>query len=87
MSLFYSIPDVYDMAADIGREFESLIDSHGAEHVTALMQKVGNQLTNRLGLSLDRGEYTCNQPEIIREKVLNKYIFASQQSVSLGTNS
>ena len=44
MSLFYSIPDVYDMAADIGREFESLIDSHGAEHVTALMQKVGNQL-------------------------------------------
>ena len=32
------------MAADIGREFESLIDSHGAEHVTALMQKVGNQL-------------------------------------------
>ena len=75
MSLFYSIPDVYDMAADIGREFESLIDSHGAEHVTALMQKVGNQLTNQFGSS-HRGEYTCNPPEIIREKVLNKYIFA-----------
>ena len=80
MSLFYSIPDVYDMAADIGREFESLIDSHGAEHVTALMQKVGNQLTNQLVGSSHKGEYTCNQPEIIREKVLNKYIFASQQS-------
>ena len=52
MSLFYSIPDVYDMAADIGREFESLIDSHGAEHVTALMQKVGNQLTNQFVSSL-----------------------------------
>ena len=35
-----SVPDVYDMAADIGREFEALIDSHGADHVTGLMQKV-----------------------------------------------
>jgi len=49
-----SIPDVYDMAADIGREFESLIDSHGAEHVTALMQKVISALEHLEALSGER---------------------------------
>jgi len=32
--------DVYDIASDIGKEFEELIDSHGADHITSLMQKV-----------------------------------------------
>jgi len=35
-----NLVDVYDMAADIGKEFEILIDQHGAEQVTQLMQKV-----------------------------------------------
>jgi len=35
-----SVADVYDIAADIGKEFEVLIDSHGPDHVTQLMQKV-----------------------------------------------
>merc|ERR1719471_2433142 len=35
-----NVVDVYDIAADIGKEFEHLIDQHGAEEVTSLMQKV-----------------------------------------------
>ena len=35
-----NVVDVYDIAADIGKEFEQLIDHHGAEEVTSLMQKV-----------------------------------------------
>jgi len=35
-----NLVDVYDIAADIGKEFEQLIDQHGAEEVTSLMQKV-----------------------------------------------
>ena len=35
-----TLVDVYDMAADIGREFEVLIDSEGAEKVALLMSKV-----------------------------------------------
>jgi len=35
-----NLVDVYDIAADIGKEFEELIDQHGAEQVTTLMQKV-----------------------------------------------
>merc|ERR1719471_1069412 len=35
-----NLVDVYDIAADIGKEFEHLIDHHGAEEVTSLMQKV-----------------------------------------------
>jgi len=35
-----NLVDVYDMAADIGKEFEELIDKHGPEQVTELMKKV-----------------------------------------------
>ena len=35
-----TVADVYDMAADIGKEFEFLIDAHGPETVSGLMQKV-----------------------------------------------
>eukprot|EP00088_Acartia_fossae_P043872 TRINITY_DN46388_c0_g1_i1.p1 TRINITY_DN46388_c0_g1~~TRINITY_DN46388_c0_g1_i1.p1 ORF type:complete len:462 (-),score=109.15 TRINITY_DN46388_c0_g1_i1:42-1427(-) len=35
-----TLVDVYDMAADIGKEFEELIDNEGAEKVTMLMSKV-----------------------------------------------
>jgi len=35
-----TLVDVYDIAADIGKEFEELIDLHGPDQVTQLMQKV-----------------------------------------------
>lgn len=35
-----TVAEVYDVAADIGKEFEAVIDSHGPDHVSALMQKV-----------------------------------------------
>jgi len=35
-----NLVDVYDIAADIGKEFEELIDLHGPDQVTQLMQKV-----------------------------------------------
>ncbi|XP_059090961.1 RILP-like protein homolog isoform X4 [Tigriopus californicus] len=34
-----SVAQVYDMAADIGREFESLIDAYGPDSITGLMPK------------------------------------------------
>lgn len=46
-----SVADVYDIAADIGKEFEVLIDSHGPEHVTQLMQKVISALEHLEKLS------------------------------------
>ena len=35
-----SVVDVYDIAASIGKGFESIIDNHGPEAVTELMPKV-----------------------------------------------
>ncbi len=35
-----SVVDVYDIAAAIGKEFETIIDNHGPEAVTELMPKV-----------------------------------------------
>lgn len=39
-----SVVDVYDLASDIGKECEKIIDCYGAEAVTALMPKVVNAL-------------------------------------------
>lgn len=35
-----SVIDVYDIAQDIGREFESIIDTYGTDAITGLMPKV-----------------------------------------------
>ena len=35
-----TVVDVYDWAGEIGKEFERLIDSFGADSVTGLMPKV-----------------------------------------------
>lgn len=35
-----SVVDVYDIAQDIGREFEAIIDRYGSEAITGLMPKV-----------------------------------------------
>lgn len=39
-----SVVDVYDLASEIGKECEQIIDCYGAEAVTALMPKVVNAL-------------------------------------------
>lgn len=39
-----SVVDVYDLASDIGKECEKIIDCYGAEAVTCLMPKVVNAL-------------------------------------------
>ena len=35
-----SVVDVYDMATEVGKEFEKIIDQYGAESVQALVPKV-----------------------------------------------
>ncbi|XP_015366251.1 PREDICTED: RILP-like protein homolog isoform X3 [Diuraphis noxia] len=39
-----SVIDVYDMAQDIGREFETIIDAYGTDAITGLMPKVVSAL-------------------------------------------
>lgn len=39
-----SVVDVYDLASDIGKQCEKIIDCYGAEAVTALMPKVVHAL-------------------------------------------
>lgn len=39
-----SVVDVYDLASEIGKECEKIIDCYGAEAVTALMPKVVQSL-------------------------------------------
>lgn len=39
-----SVVDVYDLASDIGKECEKIIDTYGADAVTSLMPKVINAL-------------------------------------------
>lgn len=39
-----SVVDVYDMAQDIGREFENIIDTYGTDAITGLMPKVVSAL-------------------------------------------
>lgn len=39
-----SVVDVYDLASEIGKECEKIIDLYGAEALTALMPKVVNSL-------------------------------------------
>lgn len=38
--LSVSVVDVYDLASEIGKEFEKLIDHFGTDSVTSLMPKV-----------------------------------------------
>lgn len=39
-----TVVDVYDLASDIGKECEKIIDCYGAEAVTSLMPRVVNAL-------------------------------------------
>ncbi len=51
-----SVADVYDMAADIGKEFEVVIDSHGPDHISGLMQKVISALEHLERFAADADE-------------------------------
>lgn len=46
-----SVVDVYDIASEIGKEFEKIIDAHGTEAVTSLVPKVINALEHLEGLA------------------------------------
>jgi len=46
-----SVVDVYDIASEIGKEFEKIIDAYGTEAVTSLMPKVINALEHLEGLA------------------------------------
>ena len=58
-----TVADVYDMAADIGKEFELVIDSHGPEHISGLMQKVISALEHleRFAAEADAEEENMEQ--------------------------
>ena len=46
-----NVVDVYDIAASIGKEFETIIDTYGPQAVTELMPKVINILEHLEGLA------------------------------------
>lgn len=47
-----SVVDVYDIASEIGKEFEKIIDAHGTDAVTRLMPKVIGALEHLENLAL-----------------------------------
>lgn len=47
-----SVVDVYDLASEIGKECEKIIDCYGPEAVTSLMPKVVQVCTDKKSLSL-----------------------------------
>lgn len=47
-----SVVDVYDIASEIGKEFERIIDAHGTDAVTSLMPKVIGALEHLENLAL-----------------------------------
>lgn len=63
-----SVVDVYDLASDIGKECEKIIDVFGADAVTALMPKVINVL------ELLEAMATRNESENTRMQELNDRI-------------
>ena len=71
-----TVVDVYDAAASIGKEFERIIDSYGAEAVTELMPKVISVLeqleilaNNAQKENAEIGELTVAVERLTAEKV------------------
>ena len=58
-----SVVDVYDLASEIGKEFERMIEKNGSDTVTALIPKVINALELLEGLA-SRNE---NENSVINE--------------------
>jgi JNK_SAPK-associated protein-1 len=55
-----SVVDVYDLASEIGKEFERLIDAHGADSLTNMMPKV------RFLNDSTSGHFNCDTDEYNR---------------------
>ncbi|XP_026465845.1 RILP-like protein homolog [Ctenocephalides felis] len=71
-----SVVDVYDIASDIGKECEKIIDNYGADAVTGLMPKVINtlELLEALATRNEREnttlqELTCKISQLENEKL------------------
>jgi hypothetical protein len=56
-----SVVDVYDLASEIGKEFERLIDAHGADSLTNMMPKV------RFLNDSTSGHFNCDTDEYNRQ--------------------
>lgn len=63
-----SVVDVYDIASEIGKEFEKMIDVHGTDAVISLMPKVINALEQLEGLAT-RNERENNQVQELRARI------------------
>lgn len=63
-----SVVDVYDLASDIGKECEKIIDCYGAEAVTALMPKVVNALEMLEALA-SRNENENTTMQVLSDRV------------------
>lgn len=63
-----SVVDVYDLASDIGKECEKIIDCYGAEAVTALMPKVVNAL-EMLEAFASRNENENTTMQVLSDRV------------------
>lgn len=64
-----SVVDVYDIASEIGKECEKIIDQFGAEAVTSLMPKVINALELLENLAT-KNERENTQMQELRAKIL-----------------
>lgn len=63
-----SVVDVYDIASEIGKECEKIIDQFGAEAVTSLMPKVINALELLENLAT-KNERENTQMQELRSKI------------------
>lgn len=64
-----TVVDVYDIASDIGKECEKIIDQYGADAVTSLMPKVINALELLENLAT-KNEHENTQLLELRSKIL-----------------
>ncbi|XP_034237423.1 RILP-like protein homolog isoform X5 [Thrips palmi] len=63
-----SVIDVYDIASEIGKEFEKMIDVYGTDAVISLMPKVINALEQLEGLAT-RNERETNQIQELKARI------------------
>ncbi|KAK8718652.1 hypothetical protein OTU49_014571, partial [Cherax quadricarinatus] len=65
-----SVVDVYDLASEIGKEFEKIIDRNGAEAVTGLMPRVISAL-EQLEKLATRHESTSSYIQELRATIIH----------------
>lgn len=74
-----SVVDVYDLASDIGREFEQIIDKHGSNSVSALIPKVINILESLETLAIRR-ENEGSLVQELNDKILQLELDKSEKA-------